>query len=110
MLGYKLPAGTKILIDTKAIQLSPEYYDDPYSYNPDRWNSPPKNAHAFMAFGMGNHACIGMKMATIEIKMVLLCLLQKYRVSVDPAVVKSLTYTSRITYKVDNLKLSFEAR
>jgi len=110
ILGFRIPAGTKLTIATRAIHLNPDYYDDPTLFRPDRWDAPPKKANAFLPFGLGNHACIGMKMAIIEIKTVLVCLLQKYSISISPLILDKLDFITRISFKPENLCLEFEKR
>ena len=61
--------------------LNPEYYPEPYKYDPGRWLRPdpvPNVAHPFLAWGAGKHPCTGMKTAKLEIKLVLTMLLAGY--------------------------------
>jgi len=72
-----------LTVNIKGIHEYPNYYENPTLFNPYRWNSPPKNVNAFLPFGLGIQACIGMKMAILEIKTIIIGLLQTFSFSMD---------------------------
>lgn len=63
------------------VHLNPEYYPEPYRYNPGRWLEPdrgPSSAYPFLAWGAGRHPCTGSKLAKIEMKLLLAVFLTRY--------------------------------
>ena len=109
MLGYKIPANFKLLVNIMGIHNSPLYYEHPEQFNPSRWTRESLNPNAFLPFGMGSHQCIGMKLALIEIKILLIGLLQAFSVSLDPNH-PPLHFSTMITHKPDNLRIRFHKR
>ncbi|KAJ3000213.1 hypothetical protein HDV02_000126 [Globomyces sp. JEL0801] len=67
VLGHDFPKGTRFNVYLRGIHLSEEYYEDPLTFNPDRWLKPIE-VGTFLPFGDGPHNCIGQKMALIETK------------------------------------------
>jgi cytochrome P450 family 4 len=108
MLGYQIPAKFKVLVNIMGIHNSPLYYVDPERFNPERWTET-LNPNAFLPFGMGSHQCIGMKLALIEIKILLIGLLQNFAVSMNPNH-EPLRILTKITHKPENLRLTFHKR
>ena len=63
------------------VHLNPEYYPEPYKYNPGRWLRPdpiPTAPYPFLAWGAGRHPCTGMKAAKLEMKLILAVFLTRY--------------------------------
>lgn len=58
----------------------PEYFPDPDNYLPDRFSAenPMYNADAFLPFGDGPRACIGLRMGIIVTKIALITLFRNY--------------------------------
>ena len=82
--GVRLPAGTNVLIAITPIHLDPTEFPDPEQFLPDRWldgDGRKLDQYHWMPFGLGPRACIGTRLATLEIKYVLASLLKQYRVS-----------------------------
>lgn len=80
--GVHIPKGMVVSVSTYALHYSEEYYADPETFNPDRWNSKNKanlNAYAFMPFGMGPRNCVAMRFALEEAKLVLCTLVKRFR-------------------------------
>ncbi|XP_013391527.1 cytochrome P450 3A24 [Lingula anatina] len=77
--GLFIPKGTAVAIPTFAIHLHPEYYPEPEKFDPDRFSPEAKakrNPYTYLPFGMGPRSCIGMRLAMLEMKMVLAKVLQ----------------------------------
>ncbi|KAK3089105.1 hypothetical protein FSP39_000857, partial [Pinctada imbricata] len=80
--GYRVPKGAGINICIYAIHHDPEYWPEPYKFNPDRFSPGEKEKHhpyAFLPFGHGPRNCIGMRLAQLEAKAAMASVLQKYR-------------------------------
>ncbi|GLT41087.1 hypothetical protein SLA2020_151770 [Shorea laevis] len=60
--GYNIKKGWNVNIDARSIQLDPMVHNDPYKFNPRRFDDESRPC-IFLAFGMGGRACLGMNMA-----------------------------------------------
>jgi len=63
------------------VHLNPEYYPEPYKYDPGRWLRPdpvPNATYPFLGWGVGRHPCTGMKVAKLEMKLILAFFLTRY--------------------------------
>jgi cytochrome P450 len=63
------------------VHFNPEYYPEPLKYDPGRWLRPDPvlNApYAFLGWGAGRHPCTGMKIAKLEMKLILVMFLTRY--------------------------------
>jgi retinoid hydroxylase len=66
----------------------PELYREPDTFDPDRF-APPReedkqHPFALIGFGGGNHFCLGVEFAQMEMKLILSILLQNYDWTVTP--------------------------
>ena len=63
------------------VHLNPEYYPEPYKYDPGRWLRPdplPDAVYTYLGWGVGRHPCTGMKAAKLEMKLILSMFLMRY--------------------------------
>ena len=63
------------------VHLNPEYYPEPYKYDPGRWLRPdpvPNVTYPFIGWGAGRHTCTGMRVAKVEMKLILAVFLTSY--------------------------------
>jgi cytochrome P450 len=95
--GYPIARGRNLIMCQWAVQRSPRYYHDPDAFRPERWD--PSTAKklpkfAYFPFGAGPRNCIGAQFATMEAKLILASIAQRYelelapgaKVAVDPAI------------------------
>lgn len=85
--GIHIPAGTEILFAPYVMHRDPDAWPDPEKFDPERFRGPAKDTrHAFqyLPFGAGPRRCIGMRFALIEIKVVLVKILMKYKFERSP--------------------------
>lgn len=66
--GQKLKAGDKMVINWQAINHDPAIFDEPQSFNVERFQQNPELANQHRAFGNGEHFCIGAHMSRLEIQ------------------------------------------
>jgi cytochrome P450 len=79
--GHDIPAGTVVGVPHYTIHHNEEYYPDPFSFNPERWQAGAKSLHsgapitedavavaqsAFCPFSVGPRGCIGKSLAYVE--------------------------------------------
>ena len=63
------------------VHLNPEYYPEPYKYDPGRWLRPdplPNAAYTYLGWGAGRHPCTGMRAAKLEMKLIMAMFLTRY--------------------------------
>lgn len=80
--GIHIKKGMMVTVSTFVLHHSEEYYSNPETFNPDRWNPENKanlNPYAFMPFGMGPRNCIAIRFAKEELKLVLCTLVKQFR-------------------------------
>jgi cytochrome P450 len=82
--GYRLPAGTQVVIPLPLLQLRPDSYRDPREFRPERWLDGDESApYTFIPFGGGVRRCIGASFANLEVKVVLRTVLESVRLRAD---------------------------
>ena len=72
--------GMNIWIPASGIHLDPKYYDEPEKFDPDRYYKKKvtiNDVHNF-GFGIGPRACIGIRFAILEAKILFFLLLSKF--------------------------------
>lgn len=78
--GVTIPRGVTVDIPVYALSKSPDHWDDPESFIPERMADMSQiNPLVFQPFGAGPRNCIGMKFALLEIKLCFARLLQEFR-------------------------------
>lgn len=80
--GIHIKKGMMITVSPFALHYSKENYEDPKTFNPDRWSPEHKikiNPYTFVPFGLGPRNCIGMRFAKEELKFVLCTLIKEFR-------------------------------
>lgn len=85
--GYHIPAGTRVGIAMHYTQNSAEYWDDPATFKPARFDPAVEQAHddyAWVPFGGGAHKCLGLRFADMQIKLLLTHLLGRYDIVAKP--------------------------
>ncbi|KAJ1559991.1 hypothetical protein HK096_010441, partial [Nowakowskiella sp. JEL0078] len=90
--SIEVKKGTTILIQFNSLHRNKIYWgEDVNAFSPERWlvkNTDESDMFipipgSYLPFGEGQHNCIGQKIALVEIKTVLIRLLQKYNLSLS---------------------------
>ncbi|XP_059608141.1 probable cytochrome P450 6g2 [Phlebotomus argentipes] len=111
--NFSIPQGTVIYIPAIAIQRDPNFFPEPLSFRPERFAAnaePPIDPWHFLSFGQGPRNCIGLRFAALQVKMGLLTILLKYRVSFCKRTPKQIRF-KRMTfllYPEDPIFLTFQ--
>jgi cytochrome P450 len=86
--GYFVPAGTMVLVTPLLNHYWPGLWRDPHAFDPERFGDARREdrSHrlAFVPFGAGAHKCIGMRFATIVVKVLIHHLLRDRRIEMRP--------------------------
>ncbi|TNE85265.1 MAG: cytochrome P450 [Deltaproteobacteria bacterium] len=85
--GIEVKKGTLILVSIFTIHRNPKYWDDPDRFDPDRFLPERTKDHVkgqYLPFGMGKRACVGSRMAMLELKTIVATLLREVRFDLAP--------------------------
>lgn len=75
--GYEIPPGTMLLVNVYHIQRSPEIWDEPTKFKPERFEKEnAKDAKWMIPFGMGRRRCPGEALAMCKMSLILGTLIQ----------------------------------
>ncbi|CAI9405506.1 cytochrome P450 [Nocardioides sp. T2.26MG-1] len=89
--GYRIPAGTHVVVGVQFSHVMEEYWTNPMVFDPERFSPARREdkSHrlAWEPFGGGVHKCLGLYFAGMEVKAILHRLLREHRWSVDPGYV-----------------------
>jgi cytochrome P450 len=78
---YELPAGTNVVFSHYLTHHLPALFPQPNRFWPDRWLSTEPSHYEYIPFSAGSRLCIGSTFATMEMKVALAMILQRYRVA-----------------------------
>jgi len=86
-----VPANTPVLLLMHAVHHLPEFWDDPETFNPDRWLKPngklrsqPKTKFSYFPFLEGPRQCQGRFFVVLEWLCVVNAMLRRYDISLPP--------------------------
>jgi len=100
--GYKVPAGTNIILSAYMLHRDPKYFPDAERYNPDRFLAdgswPP---YAYVPFSAGPRNCIGQKFAMQMMKVIISWVIRSYVVTTTQEW-DDLGLSSPVTLAADN--------
>ncbi|XP_077220400.1 ent-kaurenoic acid oxidase 2-like [Tasmannia lanceolata] len=77
--GYKFPKDWKVIVWIRAIHVDSAYYEDPLTFNPDRWSDYKPKVGTYTVFGHGMRYCPGNNFARFQVMMFLYHACLKYR-------------------------------
>lgn len=116
--GFEAPIekGLNIYIPIHQIHYDPEYYENPDSFIPERFD--PENGGyksfqakgVFLPFGDGPRICLGMRFALLQSKAAIAAIVRNFKISVNSKTAKKLVIDPNefINAKVGGLWLDFE--
>jgi cytochrome P450 len=81
--GYHVPKGTMFSLLSLAAHKSPEFFEDPEAFKPERWISSYENENkinkAWLPFGVGSRTCIGNHFTMLQMKCALAMLIREFK-------------------------------
>ena len=83
--GYRIPAGSVVVISPYVMHRSRRYWDDPLRFDPDRFlpeRSAGRPRFAYFPFGGGQRQCIGQGMAMIELPVILAAIVERFDLAI----------------------------
>ena len=85
--GYRIPAGSIVLLSPYVTHRHPGLWENPEGFDPERF-SPERSANrhrlAFMPFGAGQRMCIGNQLALLESRLIVAMVAQRFRLDLVP--------------------------
>jgi len=84
--GYHIPAKSTLMFDLYLTQRLPKYWAQPERFMPERFtpgNTINRPRFAYFPFGGGPRQCIGNELALMEIKLILVRMMQMYRFTLE---------------------------
>jgi cytochrome P450 len=85
--GYRIPAGSTVLLSPYVTHRNPRFWANPGAFDPERFypaSARDRPAYAYFPFGGGPRKCIGNGFAMMEAQLVLATLAQRYRLRLLP--------------------------
>jgi cytochrome P450 len=79
--GYRIPEGAAVMLPQWVVHRSSRWYDDPGTFDPDRWTPDRRSArprYAYFPFGAGPRHCIGKQFSLLEAKLILGTVAQRF--------------------------------
>ncbi|HYN85015.1 MAG TPA: cytochrome P450, partial [Pyrinomonadaceae bacterium] len=80
--GYRVPAGSIVLMSQYVIHRDARYFPEPEKFDPERWTPEARQARpqfSYFPFGGGPRRCIGEGFAWMETTLVLAALARRWR-------------------------------
>ncbi|KAL4222985.1 Thromboxane-A synthase [Mactra antiquata] len=80
--GYSFPSGTSVGFSIYMMHHNKKYFPEPDAFKPERFSAEEKAKRdpiVFMPFGHGPRNCIGMRLASVEVKIAIVGMLRKLR-------------------------------
>lgn len=84
---HQIPAGTTIGVQIYNLHHNKAVWEDPYEFKPERFSPDKERKYdnfAFVPFSAGPRNCIGQHFAMNEMKIILVHVLQRFNLSLDP--------------------------
>ena len=85
--GYRIPAGSTILLSPYLTHRHPDFWENPEAFDPERFlpaRSHDRPRHAYFPFGGGPRLCMGVDMAMMEMMLIMVMVVQRYRIHLVP--------------------------
>jgi len=113
---YKVPAGAIVSINLLALHQHPDFWENPDSFIPDRFNEKNikttiKHPFQFIPFSAGPRNCIGQRFAQMEIIVILVRILSVFTLEpMYPEDEKNISFEETATYQPKNMRLHLRRR
>jgi len=85
--GHVIPKGSMVFISPWVIHHDPRFFDDPQTFDPDRFSEGYKKripSFAFFPFSGGSRVCIGQHLAMMEAQIILSTVIQNFKLELEP--------------------------
>lgn len=108
---HAVKAGTLILVSPFTIHRNPDHWEEPDRFDPDRFL--PERAAGqvkgqYIPFGMGKRACVGTRMAMLELTTIVSTLMRSWRFDLVPG--STTEMCSQLTLRPEGLQMTCAPR
>ncbi|XP_063105668.1 thromboxane-A synthase isoform X2 [Cavia porcellus] len=82
VLGQHILAGTVLEVAVGALHHDPEFWPHPETFNPERFTAEARQqrrSFTYLPFGAGPRSCLGVRLGLLEVKLLLLQILSRFR-------------------------------
>jgi cytochrome P450 len=77
--GFRIAAGTRLLLSTYLVQRHPSHWVDPAAFRPERWHAAAApHPYTYLPFGGGPRNCLGAAFAQIEAPLIISTILRRF--------------------------------
>lgn len=83
-----VPKGSRVAVMTSSLHYNPEYWKDPFDFNPKRFIDTDEerwNRDAWAPFSAGSRGCLGLKFALVEMTVMISHLCLNYTIEIPPS-------------------------
>jgi cytochrome P450 len=89
---YEIEADKTISLPIYISHRHPDFWSNPNTFDPARWEAEDINLDNFFGFGLGSHQCIAKHYTLMELQMILAMLIQRYQLKIacEPTVEASI--------------------
>jgi cytochrome P450 len=80
--GHRIPAGSTVMLSPYVTHRHPDFWENPEAFDPERFlpaRSKDRPRHAYFPFGGGPRLCMGADMATMEVMLIMVMVVQRFR-------------------------------
>jgi cytochrome P450 len=81
---YEISAGKGVCVSAFIAHRNPEIYEEPNCFRPFRWQDLNPSPYEYFPFSGGPRLCLGAAFATMEMKIVLPLIMQRFRLELRP--------------------------
>lgn len=86
MGAYEISAGKGVCVSAFIAHRDPDVFEEPERFRPSRWLDINPSPYEYFPFSGGPRLCMGAAFATMEMKIVLPLIMQRFRLSLPPGV------------------------
>ncbi len=109
--GYRIPAGTMVVVAPIHTHYMPEWWTGPTRFDPERFAparaEDKRHSHSWIPFGGGPHMCLGRRFGEAQVRLILHQMLRRFRWSV-PEGYEMPVQQAPISKPVDGLPIQIE--
>jgi cytochrome P450 len=81
---FELTRGAVVIFSQLITHHIPELFQSPQRFLPERWLNQPPAPYSYLPFGGGPRMCVGAALGTMQLKLSLMSILQRFKVSSVP--------------------------
>jgi cytochrome P450 family 4 len=107
---YVFPKDVEVLFALYLMMRNPKYFDDPLTFNPDRFYGVNNTLNAFAAFSIGARKCIGVKYAMMFLKITAAKFLLKNRMKLTEGQPELTVCLDMVLKPKDKILITLEKR